>query len=132
MAAAVDPAEPQVTAEPDVPSVTIIAERAAWVRIYLQDKTVIFERILESGETYDVPQDAEIPLIWAGNSGSVYVKVGSELRGPIGTGTRAVRDLLLNPETLAEQFAPVSEVPAVLSEALAGLARPQAEAALAQ
>ena len=28
----------------------MVAERAAWIRVYLADKTVVFERILETGE----------------------------------------------------------------------------------
>jgi hypothetical protein len=116
-------AGPQLTAE--APALTVVAERAAWIRVYLEDKTVIFERILETGESYSPPPDLSAPLIWAGNSGSVYVRLGDTLRGPLGSGTRAVRDVVLEPAAIAARFAEVAEVPDVLSRA----ADPAVEAA---
>jgi cytoskeletal protein RodZ len=94
--------------------VTIVAERAAWVRVYLADRTVLFERILETGETYSPPADVEAPMIWAGNSGSVYVWVGDRLHGPLGSGTRAVRDVVLEPEAIATGFAVIDAIPAAI------------------
>ncbi len=91
--------------------VTVVAERAAWVRVYLADRTVLFERILETGETYSPPADVEGAMIWAGNSGSVYVWVGDRLHGPLGSGTRSVRDVVLEPEAIATGFAVVEAIP---------------------
>lgn len=99
--------------------VTIVAERAAWVRVYLADKTVIFERILETGETYPLPPDLVDPMIWAGNSGSVYVRVGGALRGPLGSGTKAVKDVPLGPEAIVERFGVVANVPEAIARAFA-------------
>ncbi len=110
--------DPQVTAIAERPRVTLLAERAAWLRVYLENGTVIFERILEKGESYSPPDDVEAPLVWAGNSGSVYVRVGETLRGPLGPGTRAVRDVLLEPQSLTEQFPPVADVPEGLTQTL--------------
>ncbi|HLS58763.1 MAG TPA: RodZ domain-containing protein [Paracoccaceae bacterium] len=112
------PNEPQVVAEETRPVVSVIAERPAWIRIYFASGTVIFERILESGEAYEVPDTAEAPMIWAGNSGSVYLRVGDTLRGPIGQGTRASRDVSLDPEAIAERFDIVSDVPSVIAETM--------------
>jgi hypothetical protein len=97
-----------------------LAERAAWIRVYLADNTVLFERILETGETYSPPADVTAPMIWAGNSGSVYVRVGDEIRGPLGSGTRAVRDVVLEPRAIVERFGVVDAVPDVISTALGG------------
>ena len=80
----------------------VVAERAAWIRVYLDNGTILFEAILEKGETYSPPEGVGAPLIWAGNSGSVYVRVGETLHGPIGRGTRAVRDVVLDPKAIAE------------------------------
>jgi hypothetical protein len=104
---------------------TLVAERAAWIRVYLADKTVIFERILETGETYSPPADIVSPLVWAGNSGSVFVQLGDTLRGPLGSGTRAVRDIVLEPTAIAERYGEVKDVPEAISRAL----RPPIEAA---
>jgi cytoskeletal protein RodZ len=118
-AAAADAVAAELAAAAPAPAITIIAERAAWIRVYLADETVIFERILETGETYSPPPDLAQPLIWAGNSGSVYVRLGDTLRGPLGSGTRAVRDVVLEPAALAERFGEVEDVPEEISNALA-------------
>lgn len=98
--------------------VVVVAERAAWIRVYHTNGTVIFERILERGETYSPPDGSERPLIWAGNSGSVYLRMGDELRGPLGRGTRAAKDISLDPVAVAEKFPVVTEVPETVSQAL--------------
>ena len=104
-------ADPQVAATPERLALVVVAERAAWIRVYPANGTVIFESILEKGETYTPPEGIEAPLIWAGNSGSVYVRVGDELRGPLGSGTRAAKDMPLEPAALAERFAVVTTCP---------------------
>ena len=70
--------------EPTPAPVTIVAERAAWIRVYLENGTVIFESILEKGQSYTPPEGTDAPLVWAGNSGSVYAKIGETLYGPLG------------------------------------------------
>jgi cytoskeletal protein RodZ len=109
-----------VVAEVPVPAgaLTIVAERAAWIRVYLASGTIIFERILEKGESYSPPEGLVDPKIWAGNSGSVYVRVGGTLRGPLGSGTRAARDVPLNSASLVEKYPAVEQAPEVVSQAL--------------
>ncbi len=112
--------DPQVTATPERPELVVIAERAAWIRVYTANGTVLFESILEKGQTYSPPEGVEAPLIWAGNSGSVYVRVGEELHGPIGSGTRAIRDVVLEPQAISERYGVVEDVPEVISQAFGG------------
>lgn len=126
--AAAPAAEPPLALAPKPPALTVVAERAAWVRVYLADKTVLFERILETGETYTPPADVAEPLIWAGNSGSVYVRLGETVHGPLGSGTRSVRDVALEPKALAERYAPVEAVPETIAAAFAPPAEPAAQA----
>lgn len=99
--------------------VVVVAERAAWIRVYQENGTVLFESILEKGQTYSPPEGVEKPLIWAGNSGSVYVKVGDTLHGPLGSGTKAARDVVLEPQAISDRFDVVSEIPEVISQAFA-------------
>lgn len=107
----------QAAAGGDMP-LSVIAERAAWIRVYLDNGTIIFERILEKGESYTPPEGVGAPLIWAGNSGSVYVQLGDALRGPLGSGTRAVRDISLDPTAVVAQFPVVSDIPEVISQSI--------------
>ena len=99
--------------------VTIVAERAAWIRVYHDNGTVIFETILESGQSYTPPDGTDPPLVWAGNSGSVYARIGDTLYGPLGSGTRAAKDISLAPEAITGKFEVVTEVPEVISQSTA-------------
>lgn len=60
----------------------------------------------------------QAPLVWAGNSGSVYVRMGEALYGPLGRGTRAAKDVSLAPQAITEKFPLVQEVPEVISQTM--------------
>ena len=119
-----------LAAEAAPAQVTLVAERAAWIRVYLDNGTVLFESILESGQSYTPPNGSETPLVWAGNSGSVYAKIGGTLYGPLGQGTRAAKDVSLAPQAITDKFSVVTEVPEVISQSI-GVVPAAAEPAVA-
>jgi len=86
---------PVVTVDNSPPSVELIATRAAWVRVYEADGTVLFEKILEQNERYAIPEEAQAPMLRAGNSGSVYLLVDGQAYGPVGTGTSVAKKVSL-------------------------------------
>lgn len=94
----------QVVAEPP-PPVALLAVRPSWVRVSAADGTVLFEKILDAGETYVVPQMETPPVLRAGNSGSVYFKVNGEAYGPSAPGAQVVKNVTLSPEALREKYA---------------------------
>ena len=85
-----DPARataPQVLAAQPTP-VRLVAVRPAWVRVRAADETVIFEGIMNAGDTYDVPMTEEPPSLRVGESGAIYFAVDGQHYGPAGpTGT---------------------------------------------
>jgi hypothetical protein len=87
------------------PTVELLAVRPAWVRVRAADGSVVFERILDAGETFTVPQTEQPPTLHAGNSGSVYFLIGGEPHGPAAPGANVVRDVALSPTALTERFA---------------------------
>lgn len=87
------------------PAVELLAVRPAWVRVRAADGSVIFERILDAGETFTVPQTEQPPTLHAGNSGSVYFLIGGEPHGPAAPGASVVRNIALSPDALNERFA---------------------------
>jgi cytoskeletal protein RodZ len=103
-AAPTPPTTPQVT-ENVGPGVTLVAVRPAWVRVSAADGTVVFEKILDAGEEYQVPMTEEPPLLRAGMSGSLYVSVNGELRGPLGPGTSTIRNVALTADAVTDNYA---------------------------
>ena len=99
-AAAVD--DIQVLAE--AKGVEIMAVRPAWVRVSALDGTVIFEKILDAGETYSVPPLAQAPILRSGNSGSVYFVVGGKTIGPAAPDAQVVKNVSLEAASLMASY----------------------------
>lgn len=112
MAAAVDQALAEAGAASAVqvvadaaPQLELLAVRPSWVRVQSADGTVLFEKILDAGERYVVPNLEEAPLLRAGNSGSVYFAVNGRTYGPAAPGASVVKNLPLSAEALTQTFA---------------------------
>ena len=89
---------------PDVPEVVLFAVRPSWVRVQAVDGTVLFEKILDAGERYVLPNSQEPPLLRAGNAGSVYFSVNGVNYGPAGTGPSVVKNVTLSPKNLMAAY----------------------------
>jgi cytoskeletal protein RodZ len=89
----------------NAPAVELLAVRPSWVRVNSADGTVLFEKILDAGERYVVPQLAQAALLRTGNSGSVYFVVNGQTHGPAGPGANVVKDVALSPEALTAAYA---------------------------
>lgn len=87
------------------PEVALFAVRPSWVRVRAADGTVIFEKILDAGERFVLPQTEEAHSLRAGNAGSLYFTVGDKTYGPAGDGAAVVRDVALSATALPEVYA---------------------------
>ncbi|MFN3723114.1 MAG: helix-turn-helix domain-containing protein [Paracoccaceae bacterium] len=87
------------------PGVELLAVRPSWVRVSSADGTVLFEKVLDAGERWTVPQLEAPPVLRAGNSGSVYFAVNGQTYGPAAPGAQVVKNVALSPEALTEKFA---------------------------
>jgi len=103
---------PVVTVDLSPPPVEVVAQRAAWVRVYEKGGSILFEKILEAGERYQIPRDAVEPMMRAGNAGSVFLIVDNQTYGPVGDGTAVAKDIALN-------FTSVSSAMPVVTNTLA-------------
>ena len=95
------PVVPQVVEVP-APGVMMVAVRPAWVRVRAADGTVIFEKIMESGEVWDVPLTEEPPSLRVGESGSIYFRVNGQHYGPAGTPGTVTAALSLSETNLSQ------------------------------
>jgi len=97
--------EVQVSA-PEAPGVALVAARPAWVRVSAADGTILFEKTLDAGERYVVPQ-MELPaLLRAGNSSAIYFLVNGQTFGPAALGPQVVKDVPLSAEALRLAYKP--------------------------
>ncbi len=86
------------------PTVEVLAVRPSWIRVRGADGTVLFEKVLDAGERYAVPQSEIPPTLRAGNSGSVYMLVNGEPFGPTAPGAQVVDNVALSPDAVTERF----------------------------
>lgn len=89
----------------DAADVAVFAVRPAWVRIQSADGTVIFEKILDTGEHYVLPKTEQAPVMRSGNAGSVYFAVNGAAYGPAGDGPSVVKNVALSQDAVLENFA---------------------------
>ncbi len=119
-----EPAPPvQVTAG-DIPEVVMFASRPAWVRVTSTDGTVLFEKILETGEGWALPKTEVPPTLRTGFAGAVYFAVEGEVYGPAGEGASIVRQVALGADDLRSTYGVADDlqdidVGAVIREAMA-------------
>jgi hypothetical protein len=95
---------PQVVAAA-TPGVQMVAVRPAWVRVRAGDGSVIYEGIMNAGDTYDVPATEVPPTLRVGESGSIYFAVNGQHFGPVGPRGSVTSNLALAPDTLSQTFA---------------------------
>jgi hypothetical protein len=100
--------QPQVT-EKGPEAMDIVALKPAWVRVYTPEGGILFEKILDTGQRYRLPEGVNNALMRAGNSGSVYIMVGEKMYGPVGNATGVARKVALDAETVPDTYAFVEE-----------------------
>lgn len=99
-----DDVVPQVIEEA-APNLMMVAVRPSWVRVRAADGTVIFEGILEGGQTYEIPATEEPPTLRAGESGAIYFAMNGQHYGPVGERGTVTKNLPLSILEVTERFA---------------------------
>ena len=87
------------------PGVEVLAVRPSWVRVSAADGAVLFEKILDAGERYQVPALEQAATLRSGNAGSVYFLVNGQAYGPAAPGPQVVKNIALNEEALKGKYA---------------------------
>ena len=85
--------------------VVLVAVRPTWVRVRSADRSVILEKVMETGETFVLPATEEPPLLRTGNAGALYFAVAGQTYGPAGPGPSVVNNVPLSPEALTANYA---------------------------
>jgi len=103
---------PRVT-EMSEPVVQVVAAQAAWIRVSAADGAILFERILDAGQSFQLPLGAQASSLRAGNSGAVFLSVDGVAYGPVGRDTGVVRDVALAGQLIPENFSRVEDASAL-------------------
>ena len=93
----------QVSEDP-APDVELIAVRPAWVRVRAADGTVIYEGIMEKGDTFELPSTEEPATLRVGESGGIYFAVNGIHYGPAGPAGQVTSNLALSVDNLQASY----------------------------
>lgn len=108
-AAAIGPDQPAPaevrTVVADVPGVTVIAARPAWVRVSAADGSVILEKTMDAGERFALPRFEKPAVLRTGNSGAVYFAVNGQTYGPAAAGAQVVKNVELSAAAVQGKYA---------------------------
>ena len=95
---------PVVRTAPRIPTVKLLAMTPAWVRIKNEFGDVIFEKILEQGETFLIEKALFTGELRAGNAQNVYFVVDDKVHGPLSKEVSVVKKISLDPESIKSKF----------------------------
>lgn len=109
--------------EDSAPGVMLVAVRPAWIRVRASDGSVIFETIMNAGDTYQVPNTEEPPTLRVGESGAVYFAMNGQTFGPAGPRGSVTSNVALSMESLSQTYSVASlETDSDLARVVAELA----------
>lgn len=97
------PAVPQVV-EAVSPGVEMVAVRPSWVQVTSADGSVIFEAIMNAGDSFSVPLTEEAPKLRTGESGAIYFAVNGNHFGPVGGRGQVSKNVDLSVDGVLERF----------------------------
>lgn len=90
--APVPAAEPTPVA-PATGQVTLVATGEVWLRVYDATKKTLFENTMKPGDRYDVPADANGPMINIGRPDKLQILLNGSQLPPLGDGRVAIKDV---------------------------------------
>ena len=90
--------------EQAAPRMEMVAVRESWVRVSSADGSVIFEGIMQPGQSYEIPATEEAPLLRTGESSAIYFALDGAHFGPVGGRGEVTKNLPLSIDNVTEIF----------------------------
>lgn len=111
-------------ARPTAGAVVLTARDDVWFRVYDKNDKVLYEGVKKKGETYQVPADADTPMIRTGRADQIGVTVGGKDVPALGPAETTVKDvgisaasLVARPAQSGAQTPPSTPVPSAAQPA---------------
>ncbi|WP_414899767.1 RodZ domain-containing protein [Sphingomonas flavalba] len=112
-AAAAPPVDtPAAAPTPSTGPVVLTATDTVWLRVTDATGKRLFEKEMQAGERYDVPTDANTPVIRTGRPQALAVTVGGVAVPPLGDAEQTIDNVGISAAALAARPAPGATIPA--------------------
>lgn len=110
---------PTPSATPTGGQVTLTANDQVWVRIYDATGKTLMEKTMAAGERYDVPLDANNPMINIGRPNQLSITINGSPVAPLGGPEHAIKDVGVSAAALLARGQP-TPVPTPSATAISG------------
>lgn len=80
--------------------VTLVATDIVWMKVYDAAGKTLYQSELKPGDRFDVPSDADRPMINIGRPDKLQVIVNGSNVAPLGDGSRAIKDVPIDAQSL--------------------------------
>jgi cytoskeleton protein RodZ len=85
-------------------NVTLTATDDVWLRVYDADNKTLYLGTMKPGDRYDVPAEANDPMINVGRPDKLDVTLNGSKVPPLGTGERAIKDVRVSGAAIAARL----------------------------
>lgn len=84
--------------------VVITATDTVWLKIYDADNKRLFEAEMKPGDSYNIPQDANKPMIVTGRPDKIKITLSGKQAPPLGDGSRTIADVGVSAADIAARM----------------------------
>ncbi len=82
--------------------VIMTASDEVWLKISDADKNTIYENVMQAGDSYEIPADANDPVILTGRPDVLKFTVGGKAIKPLGDGKSTIKDVGVSAQALID------------------------------
>ncbi len=100
--------------------VVLTASDDVWLRVYDADNKTLYLGTMKPGERFDVPANANNPMINVGRPDKLAVTLNGSAIPPLGDGSRAIKDVRVSGEAIAARLSGQPAAAATSSPGVAG------------
>lgn len=86
------------------PQVALTANDEVWLRVYDAADKTLYLGTMKAGERFDVPPDADNPMINVGRPDKLQVTLNGSVLPPLGDGRRAIKNVSVSADALRTRF----------------------------
>lgn len=101
-------APPVVVAPSPTGQVVLTATAPVWLRVYDKADKVLLQKEMAAGETYNVPLDADTPMIRTGRPDALKVTIDGQQVAPLGPPETTIRNVGIDAKSLTARVAPAA------------------------
>jgi cytoskeleton protein RodZ len=95
------PSPTPTVAAPAAQQVTLTANDEVWLRVYDGANKTLFQGTMKAGDHFDVPANANNPMINVGRPDKLSVTLNGSAVPPLGSGDQAIKDVAIGGAALA-------------------------------